>query len=87
VSDRDAELERTRQQLRDEIAERERLEVELRRRDEFLAEVQRLSRTRSWISPISRDRKPSGENFEVVGLDHENPAPPVAWELGRRPSR
>jgi C4-dicarboxylate-specific signal transduction histidine kinase len=80
VSDRDAELERTRQQLRDEIAERERLEVELRRRDEFLAEVQRLSRTRSWISPISRDRKPSGENFEVVGLDHENPAPPVAWD-------
>ena len=42
--------------------------------------MQRLSRTRSWISPIPRDPEPiSGENFEVVGLDHANPAPPVAW--------
>ena len=55
-------------------------EAELRRKEAFLTEVQRLSRTRSWISPIPRDPKPiSGENFEVVGLDHANPAPPVAW--------
>jgi signal transduction histidine kinase len=78
--ERDAELERARQQLRDEIAARKRLEAELLRREEFLTEVQRLSRTRSWISPIPRDpRSISEENFEVVGLDHANPAPPTAW--------
>jgi C4-dicarboxylate-specific signal transduction histidine kinase len=80
AKERDAELERAHQQLRDEIAERKRIEAELRRKEDFLTEVQRLSRTRSWISPISRDPEPiSGENFRVVGLDGANPAPPVAW--------
>jgi signal transduction histidine kinase len=79
LREKSAELERAQQQLRDAAARSERLEAELQRREEFLAEVQRLSRTRSWISPIPRDPKPSPENFEVVGLDHANPAPPVAW--------
>ena len=76
-----AELERVKQQLRDEIAERERVEEELRREEEFLTEVQRLSRTRSWISRIPRDPEPlsGGQNFRVVGLDHANASPPVAW--------
>jgi signal transduction histidine kinase len=82
LAERNDELERAKDQLRDEIAERKRVEAELRRQEEFLTEVQRLSRTRSWISPIPSDTDPepiSGENFEVVGLDHANPAPPVAW--------
>ena len=80
LRERDAELERAHQELRDEIAERKRLEGDLRRKEDFLTEVQRLSRTRSWISPIPRDPEPiSGENFRVVGLDGANPAPPVAW--------
>jgi C4-dicarboxylate-specific signal transduction histidine kinase len=70
VSERIAELERVNQQLREE----------LRRKEEFLTEVQRLSRTRSWISPIPPDPTPiSGDDFKVVGLDGANPAPPVAW--------
>ncbi len=77
MSVRNAELERANQQLRDEIAG---LEAELRRKEGFLTEVQRLTRTRSWIAPIPRDPRPiSGEDFRVVGLDQANPAPPVAW--------
>src|SRR5262245_17736906 len=77
---RRAALERANRQLRDEVAERKRVEAELRRREEFLTEVQRLSRTRSWISPVPRDPRPiSGERFRVVGLDQSNRSPPVAW--------
>src|SRR5262245_38923013 len=79
LAQRNAELERANQQRRDEIAERRRVEEELRRREGFLTEVQRLSRTRSWIAPIPRDARPTAENFQVVGLDHANPAPPTAW--------
>jgi C4-dicarboxylate-specific signal transduction histidine kinase len=79
--ERDGELERVKQQLRGEIAERKRVEAELQRREDFLTEVQRLSRTRSWISPIPRDpAPPSSDDFQVVGLDGANPAPPVAWD-------
>src|SRR5262249_11216812 len=61
-------------------AELERARAELRRQEDFLTEVQQLTRTRSWISPIAPTLEPiSGENFRVVGLDHANPAPPVAW--------
>jgi len=80
MRERNVELERANQQLQNEIDERKRVEAELRRKEAFLTEVQRLSRTRSWISPIPRDPAPiSGENFQVVGLDQANPAPPVAW--------
>src|SRR4029453_6850129 len=43
---RRAALERANVQLRDEIAERKKVEADLRRKEEFLSEVQRLSRTR-----------------------------------------
>jgi C4-dicarboxylate-specific signal transduction histidine kinase len=77
---RRAQLERTRRQLEGEIAEKKRVEAESRRREEFLIEVQRLSRTRSWISPITPDPVPSSaDNFRVVGLDQANPAPPIVW--------
>ena len=67
-----------------DITDRRAAEAELRRKEAFLIEVQRLSRTRSWISPVPRDPEPiSGENFEVVGLDHANPAPPVGPALGQ----
>jgi PAS domain S-box-containing protein len=74
-------LERANQQLRDEIAERKKIEAELRRKEAFLTEVQRLSRTRSWISKIpSPDPRPrAGETFEFMGLDHAHPSPPSAW--------
>jgi C4-dicarboxylate-specific signal transduction histidine kinase len=80
LQERDAELERAQQQLRDEIAGRQRVEEELQRNQAFLTELQRLSRTRSWISPVPRERRTiSNENFRVVGLDQVDPAPPVAW--------
>jgi C4-dicarboxylate-specific signal transduction histidine kinase len=66
-----AELERANRQLRDEIDERKKVEADLRRKEEFLTEVQRLSRTRSWVSPIPRDAD-TGENFRYVGLDQAN---------------
>jgi PAS domain S-box-containing protein len=70
---RRGELERANQRLRDEIAERARVEAELRRKEEFLSEVQRLSRTASWVAPIPRDPKPvAGENFRYVGLGQSN---------------
>jgi len=77
---RRGELERANQQLRDEIAERARVEAELRRKEEFLSEVQRLSRTASWVSPIPRDPKPvAGENFRYVGLGQSNLS--WTWDL------
>jgi C4-dicarboxylate-specific signal transduction histidine kinase len=80
LAERNDELERALDQLREEIAERRRVEADLLRREDFLTEVQRLSRTRSWISQLPPDPEPiSGENFRVVGLDGANPAPPVAW--------
>ena len=80
LQERDAELERAHQQLRNEIAARQRIEEELQRSKAFLTELQRLSRTRSWISPVPREQRPiSNENFRVVGLDQVDPAPPVAW--------
>ena len=70
---RRGKLERANRQLREEIAERTRVEAELRRKEEFLSEVQRLSRTASWVAPIPRDPKPvAGENFRYVGLGQSN---------------
>ena len=78
---RKAELERANQQLRDDVAELKNFEAELRRQEAFLAEVQRLTRTRSWISPI-----PTGDpghttskEFSLVGLAHVDPTPLSAW--------
>ena len=81
VSERSGEFERVNQQLGDEIAERKKIEAELRRKEAFLTEVQRLSRTRSWISkvPTPDPRPRSGETFEFMGLDHADPSPPSAW--------
>ncbi len=81
VRKRAVALERANQQLRDEIGERKRIEAELRRKEAFLTEVQRLSRTRSWISkvPTPDPRPRSGETFEFMGLDHADPSPPSAW--------
>src|SRR5258705_491314 len=77
---RRGELERANQQLREEIAERTRVEAELRRKEEFLSEVQRLSRTASWAAPIPRDPKPvAGENFRYVGLGQSNLS--WTWEI------
>lgn len=80
VRERSAELERTNQRLREEIAERRKVEAELRREETFLREVQKLSRTRSWISPIPSDlQRPSGEDFRFMGLDHAAASPPFSW--------
>src|SRR5258705_2283021 len=83
---RRGELERGNQQLRDEIAERTRVEAELRRKEEFLSEVQRLSRTASWVSPIPRAPNPvAGENFRYVGLGQSNLS--GTWDLVHQDDR
>jgi signal transduction histidine kinase len=67
--------------FREAVAQREKLQLELERRDAFLNEVQRLSRTRSWISPIPSEEPgpPTSEDFSLVGLDHADPSPLSAW--------
>jgi signal transduction histidine kinase len=67
--------------LREAVAQREKLRAELERRDAFLNEVQRLSRTRSWVSPIPSEEPgpPTSEDFSLVGLDHADPSPLSAW--------
>ncbi len=86
VKEQNVELERTNQQLRDEIAERKKVEADLRRKEEFLTEVQRLSRSASWVAPIPRGPEPvPGESFRYVGLDHTNLS--WTWDVVHRDDR
>ena len=85
VRERNAELEQANQQLRDEIAERKKVEADLRRNELFLNEAQRLSHTASWMYevPSGFPRLMSTEMFRLMGLDPAEPVPPTAsgWDV------
>ena len=83
VRERTAELQRSNQQLRDEVAERKRVEEDVRRNEAFLAEGQRLSHTGSWTWQASDGAlRWSPELHRIMGYDSGTPEPSldVVWE-------
>lgn len=83
VQERTAELQRSNQQLRDEVAERKKAEEELRRAEAFLADGQKLTRTGSWrLRVADRAMHWSRELYLVLGYDPASPAPTLdgAWD-------
>jgi len=71
VADRTAELTQANNDLKLEIAERNRAEAELRESEAYLAEAQRLSHTGSWarVSATGEMRYWSEECYRVLGFD------------------
>ena len=71
VAERTAELTRSNEDLKLEIAERNRAEAELRESEAYLAEAQRLSHTGSWAwTPATGElRYWSEECYRVLGFD------------------
>jgi two-component system sensor kinase FixL len=76
VQERTAELQRSNRQLRDEVAERKRVEAELRRSEAFLAEGQRLTHAGSWrLYPSKGTMSWSREIHRILGHDPGTPPP------------
>jgi PAS domain S-box-containing protein len=77
VADRTAELTRANDDLKLEIAERNRAEAELRESEAYLAEAQRLSHTGSWarVSATGEMRYWSEECYRVLGFDPRDGQP------------
>jgi PAS domain S-box-containing protein len=71
VADRTAELTQANNDLKLEIAERNRAEAELRESETYLAEAQRLSHTGSWarVTASGEMRYWSEECYRVLGFD------------------
>ena len=77
VAERTAELTRSNEELKVEIAGRRRVEETLRRSEGYLAEAQRLSHTGSWASiPAAGEiRYLSEECYRVLGFDPHDGQP------------
>jgi PAS domain S-box-containing protein len=77
VAERTAELTRTNQELKLEIAERKRAEAELRASEAYLAEAQKLSHTGSWarVSTTGKMRYYSEECYRVLGFEPRDGLP------------
>ena len=75
ILERTAELRRSNQRLREEVAERKKAEEDARLSEAFLAEGQRLSHAGSWrLRPSDGAMRWSREMYHVLGYDPEMPA-------------
>lgn len=77
VAERTAELTRSNEELKAEIAGRKKVEETLRRSEGYLAEAQRLSHTGSWARDAATDemRYASEEFYRVAGFDADDGPP------------
>lgn len=77
VAERTAELTRSNEELKVEIAGRKQVEETLRRSEGYLAEAQRLSHTGSWASvpSIGEIRYLSAECYRLLGFDAHDGEP------------
>jgi signal transduction histidine kinase len=76
VQRRTAELTQANLALRTEIAERQAVEEELRRRETLLAQGQKLSRTASWTwRPATGEMRWSAELFALLEVDRDAAVP------------
>ena len=84
VRERTAALQRSNERLLNEVAERKRIEEDLRRNEAFLVEGQRLSRIGSWRAPASNGALVwSQEQYRVMGFDPAG-APPSNEQILER---
>jgi PAS domain S-box-containing protein len=82
VAERTAELEGRNQTLQLEIAERQRVEDELRRSEAYLAQAQRLSQTGSWAwNASSGEVSFSQEALRIYGLSAAEAVSPLDFVL------